>query len=57
MNVKVAAWNEELHLYPFVADWLFGRSLHFVTRLELLPEDVSLQLSHQAEATHHQQRA
>jgi SAM-dependent methyltransferase len=28
------AWNTELRLYPIPLDWLFGRSLHFLVRLE-----------------------
>lgn len=35
MNVKVDVWKENLRLYPRPADWLFGRSLHFVSRLEV----------------------
>ncbi len=38
MNVEVAAWQEDLRLYPKPADWLFGRSLHFVSRLEMPTE-------------------
>jgi SAM-dependent methyltransferase len=35
MNLKVAVWKDHLGLYPRPADWLFGRSLHFISRLEL----------------------
>jgi len=35
LNVEVAVWKENLQLYPKPADWLFGRSLHFVSRLEM----------------------
>jgi SAM-dependent methyltransferase len=28
------AWKERLELYPAFADWIFGRSLHFVASLE-----------------------
>jgi len=27
-------WEEKLRLYPWFLDWLFGRSLHFVSKLE-----------------------
>jgi SAM-dependent methyltransferase len=26
-------WNADLHLYPWWANWIFGSSLHFVSRL------------------------
>ncbi len=29
-----AAWKKNLGLYPWPANWIFGRSLHFVTCLE-----------------------
>jgi SAM-dependent methyltransferase len=31
---SVAAWTKRLGLYPWPASWVFGRSLHFVARLE-----------------------
>lgn len=30
----VCAWKIDLRLYPKPADWIFGRSLHFIARLE-----------------------
>jgi SAM-dependent methyltransferase len=30
----VRAWKDDLRLYPKPADWIFGRSLHFIARLE-----------------------
>ena len=36
MNVEIAVWKEKLQLYPPLADWVFGRSLHFISRLDLL---------------------
>jgi SAM-dependent methyltransferase len=27
-------WQDDLRLYPRPADWIFGRSLHFIARLE-----------------------
>ena len=33
-DLKIEQWNEDLGLYPWWADWLFGRSLHFLTCLE-----------------------
>ncbi len=35
LNMKVNDWKEDLHLYPKPADWIFGRSLHFIARLEV----------------------
>ena len=34
LNLRIDYWNEKLNLYPIVVDWLFGRSLHFIARLE-----------------------
>lgn len=34
LGLKVAAWEKNVGLYPAPADWVFGRSLHFVARLE-----------------------
>lgn len=36
LNLRPATWNEHLRIYPWPADCLFGRRLHFVTRLETL---------------------
>ena len=33
VGLKIEVWKRDLHLYPAPADWLFGRSLHFVARL------------------------
>jgi SAM-dependent methyltransferase len=30
-------WIADLRLYPRPADWIFGRGLHFITRLECAP--------------------
>ena len=38
LGLSVNSWNGDLRLYPGPADWLFGRSLHFVVRLELKKE-------------------
>jgi SAM-dependent methyltransferase len=35
MGLGVAAWTTDLKLYWLPADWIFGRSLHFIARLEL----------------------
>jgi SAM-dependent methyltransferase len=35
LNVKVGVWKEDLGIYPIPADWIFGRSLHFIARLDL----------------------
>jgi SAM-dependent methyltransferase len=34
LDWTVAAWKTRLGLYPWPANWVFGRSLHFVARLE-----------------------
>lgn len=34
LNLRVQEWREDLQLYPKPADWLFGRSLHFVCQLK-----------------------
>ena len=39
LGLRVAAWNEELGLYPRPASWIFERSLHFAARL--VPGDSS----------------
>lgn len=35
LGLKVVHWNSKLNLYPPPANWLFGRSLHFIAELEL----------------------
>ncbi len=35
MGLVVRNWQQDLKMYPFWADPFFGRSLHFVARLEL----------------------
>lgn len=35
LDLSITEWRDQLRLYPPWADWVFGRSLHFVTRLEL----------------------
>jgi len=34
LDLRVASWNERLGLFPLPVDWILGRSLHFVARLE-----------------------
>lgn len=34
LGLRVAVWKKDLGLYPWPASWVFGRSLHFVARLE-----------------------
>jgi len=34
LELRPAEWIDRLDLYPWPASWLFGRSLHFVARLE-----------------------
>lgn len=33
-DLKIEQWNEDLALYPWWADWLFGKSLHFLASLQ-----------------------
>jgi len=33
-DLKIEEWNQDLGLYPWWANWLFGRSLHFLVRLQ-----------------------
>jgi len=35
LSLEVAEWRPSLHLYPAVADWLFGASLHFLADLRV----------------------
>ena len=35
MGLVVRNWKQDLKMYPFWADPIFGRSLHFVARLEI----------------------
>lgn len=38
LGLTTSAWERDLDLYPAWADWVFGRSLHFVARLEVPSE-------------------
>jgi hypothetical protein len=33
LHLEIEVWQSRLGLYPAWADWLFGRSLHFIARL------------------------
>ncbi len=35
-GLKISVWKTNLKLYPWLADWIFGRSLHFIARLDLI---------------------
>lgn len=37
LSLKVESWNGNLGMYGTPVDWIFGRSLHFVTRLTVSP--------------------
>ena len=39
LGLIVAEWRDRLNLYPWPANWLFGRSLHFVARLTSADRD------------------
>lgn len=34
LELRVTTWREDLKLYPWGFDWLFGRNLHFIAYLE-----------------------
>jgi SAM-dependent methyltransferase len=38
LKLRTEVWKKDLELYPKMADWIFGRSLHFVAKLSLQPE-------------------
>jgi hypothetical protein len=35
MGLTIDAWIRKLRIYPLPADWVFGRSLHFIARLNV----------------------
>lgn len=35
LGLTIGVWNRELGLYPRPVNWVFGRSLHFIARLDL----------------------
>ena len=35
LGLTIGVWEKELGLYPRPANWFFGRSLHFIARLDL----------------------
>lgn len=35
LNLKISSWKKDLKLYPAPADWIFGRSLHFIGQFDL----------------------
>jgi len=37
LGLKVETWRPQLGLYPFWANWLFGRSLHFIAKAVVPP--------------------
>jgi SAM-dependent methyltransferase len=37
LNLEIDQWNGKPNMYGKPADWLFGRSLHFVARLNVSP--------------------
>jgi len=34
LGLTIGVWQSSLHLYPRPADWVFGRRLHFIAKLE-----------------------
>jgi SAM-dependent methyltransferase len=45
LDLKVISWDQDLHLYSLPADWIFGRSLHFVARLDVRASEHTLATS------------
>lgn len=39
LGLQVRTWKSNLNLYPPPADWLFGRSLHFIAQVSVQPND------------------
>ena len=37
LGLETGVWKTDLKLYPWPANWIFGRSLHFIARLDLAP--------------------
>jgi SAM-dependent methyltransferase len=35
LGLTIVTWMNDLKLYPVPADWVFGRSLHFIARLDV----------------------
>jgi hypothetical protein len=35
LGLTIGVWKKELRLYPRPANWVFGRSLHFIARLNV----------------------
>lgn len=35
LGLRVAAWEQDLKLYPPPLEWVFGRSFHFIARLDV----------------------
>jgi len=35
LDLSVSSWEKDLALYPVPANWIFGRSLHFVARFDV----------------------
>jgi hypothetical protein len=53
LNLKIGAWKSKLGLYPRPLNGIFGRSLHFVARLDREPHRKRIPdrfLSHQGES-------
>lgn len=44
LNLEIGIWKKKLRIYPGLAEWVFGRSLHFVARLDLNRAEVNCQL-------------
>lgn len=35
LNLTIGLWKQDLRLYPRPLDWVFGRSLHFIAKIDL----------------------
>jgi ubiquinone/menaquinone biosynthesis C-methylase UbiE len=43
LGLQVTGWEEQIRLYPFPANLVFGRKLHFVARLEATVQNKELE--------------
>ena len=41
LGVKMDVWRTDIRLYPRPADWIFGRSLHFIARLDVTERTIA----------------
>ena len=42
LDLSITGWDEQIGLYPFPANLLFGRKLHFIATLAVPAQQASL---------------